>query len=157
MTIEERLQHTIGFIKQSPSSTQEQLISYLISVGDTEAEASAALPLYLTMMVQFGYIDTATYEAMRDWGNARSVEQITVATTAMLAAYNQTKKAAEDKANLEAEKVRLETDADELETPFTQQQIDDLVEAEQQHRYFVAASFRERIASIENELAQYGN
>ena len=97
MTIEQRLQLTIGFIKQGNTSTENQLVDFLVSQGDTQSEAVNAIPLYLNMMVQFGYIETPTYVAMRDWWNSRTVEQILTATKAMLVEYNALKKAEEDR------------------------------------------------------------
>lgn len=156
MQIEQRLQLTIGFIKQGNTSTETELITYLVSQGDTLEDAQAAIPLYLGMMVQFGYIDTPTYEAMRDWGNSRTVEQITVATTAMLQAYEGLKKKEKEVSDLLAEKTRLEEDVVLLESPLSEEDITKLIQQEEDSRQTLAAEYQSEIARINEKLASYG-
>lgn len=115
MEIEQRLQLTIGFVRQAPTSTESDLITFLVSKGDVTEEAEAALPLYLGMMLQFGFLTDSTYEAMRDWGNSHTIEQITVATGAMLVAYNKIEEQARVVAEAEAELTIVQSRLAELE------------------------------------------
>jgi len=87
MTIEERLQLVVGFVKNNTTSTQTELVDFLVSQGDTQTEAENAIPLYIGMLVSFGYIINATYEDMRDWGNTVSVEALSNASTTLLGEY----------------------------------------------------------------------
>ncbi len=88
MTIEERLQLVIGFVKQNATSTQTELVDFLVSQGDTQTEAENAIPLYIGMLVSFGYIINSTYEAMRDWSNTVSIEALNNASATLLGEYN---------------------------------------------------------------------
>jgi hypothetical protein len=153
MTIETRLQLTIGFILQAPTSTEDQLIAFLVSQGDTIEEATAALPLYLGMMVQFGFIETATYETMRDWGNARTIEQITVATGTMLVKYNELKALEAIVTDLTERKAVLESDILEAENHVPTQQELEACWIENNHDQ----AKQVELDGIDTELARYGN
>ncbi len=90
-------------------------MAFLVGKGDTEPEAVAAIPLYLGLMESFGYINEPTYTAMRDWGNSRSVEQIGVATQAMLTTYESLVSQAAKEQKDSAEKTSLKKDLERWE------------------------------------------
>lgn len=88
MTVEERLDAVAGFVLQNPTSTEADCVVHLVSLGDTQAHAEAAMPQYIQFLIGFGYITTPTYEAMRDWANTISVQALMTAKAALMDAYN---------------------------------------------------------------------
>jgi hypothetical protein len=100
MSIEQRLQLVIGFVKQNATSTQSELVDFLVSQGDTKTDAENAIPIYIQMLVSFGYIINATYEDMRDWGNTVSTEALNNASATLLNEYYKQVETEKEKAKL---------------------------------------------------------
>lgn len=158
MTIEQRLQLVIGFVKQNATSTQAQLVDFLVSQGDTQKDAENAIPIYIQMLVDFGYITTATYEAMRDWGNAVSDTALSNASNTLLNEYYKQKQQAEEVAQLQSEIASIEQEITDTKAEYDRVQAkqNDVTDQEIKEAidFYAVEKYQPIIIESENRLLE---
>ena len=156
MTIEQRLQLSIGYIMQNPTTNEISVVNYLIDQGNTKEESENALALYKQLLFDYGYITAINFGELKTWLTGVSSTVLANVSEILLAKYKLNISDQEKIAYIVLQNEGIDSDLLLNTLPLSQADKDQLIADEEQRRTDKAQELNAEKAANDAMIVELG-